>query len=84
MPLSPVFLSEKAIFLVRQQFAHNLADRFYTHPFLTLIEKRWLAYQLLVAVSQMHAAGVRHGDIKSGTRPQRQGQSASGLGRVMV
>ena len=32
---------------------------------LTDVEKRWLVYQLLVAVDQCHARGVCHGDLKS-------------------
>jgi serine/threonine protein kinase len=39
-------------------------DRFSTHPFLTILEKKWFAYQLIHAVAQMHQAGVCHGDIK--------------------
>ncbi len=55
----------RAGYLIRQHFAANLYDRFSTHPFLAGIEKRWIAYQLIRAVAQMHAIGVCHGDIKS-------------------
>ena len=49
---------------VRQFFANNLFDRFYTQPFLTEIEKRWMAFQLLKAVEQLHSKDNYHGDIK--------------------
>jgi len=31
---------------------------------LTLIEKKWLIFQLLCAVSQIHSSYITHGDIK--------------------
>ena len=37
---------------------------FRTRPFLTDIEKKWITFQLLRALSQAHARGVCHGDIK--------------------
>lgn len=36
-----------------------------TRPFLELIEKRWIAYQLLCGVRDCHARDIHHGDIKS-------------------
>jgi phosphoinositide-3-kinase regulatory subunit 4 len=65
LPPSIVEEHDKAAFMVRQYFASSLYDRFHTHPFLLPIEKKWLAFQLLTALKQMHALGVRHGDIKS-------------------
>lgn len=35
-----------------------------TRPLLTLIEKKWMVFQLLTALSQAHFYGVCHGDIK--------------------
>lgn len=35
-----------------------------TRPFLSLVEKKWIAYQLLVALEQSHRQGIYHGDIK--------------------
>ncbi|KAI3438322.1 hypothetical protein D9Q98_000756 [Chlorella vulgaris] len=60
-----VYESERAAFLVRQYLHANLAQRITTRPFLTLIEKRWVAYQLLLALAQCHERGVCHGDIKA-------------------
>ncbi|KAF0698480.1 Aste57867_10903 [Aphanomyces stellatus] len=53
-----------AAFLVRQYFVANLYDRIYTRPFLTDIEKKWIAFQLLKALEQSHSRGIYHGDIK--------------------
>ncbi|CAF2081899.1 unnamed protein product [Brassica napus] len=38
--------------------------RLSTRPFLSLVEKKWLAFQLLLAVKQCHEKGICHGDIK--------------------
>uniref|UniRef100_A0A7N1A303 non-specific serine/threonine protein kinase n=1 Tax=Kalanchoe fedtschenkoi TaxID=63787 RepID=A0A7N1A303_KALFE len=56
--------TDKAAYLLRQHFFHNLHDRLSTPPFLSLIEKKWLTFQLLFAVKQSHDNGVCHGDIK--------------------
>ncbi|KAJ3695547.1 hypothetical protein LUZ60_000924 [Juncus effusus] len=56
--------TDKAAYLLRQYFFSNLHDRLSTRPFLSLIEKKWLAFQLLCAVEQSHSKGVCHGDIK--------------------
>ncbi|KAL3625419.1 Serine/threonine-protein kinase [Castilleja foliolosa] len=56
--------TDKAAYLLRQYFFNNLHDRLSTRPFLGLIEKKWLAFQLLYAVKQSHEHGLCHGDIK--------------------
>ncbi|MFS7916753.1 putative protein kinase CMGC-Pl-Tthe family transcription factor WD40-like family [Helianthus anomalus] len=56
--------TDKAAYLLRQYFFNNLHDRLSTRPFLSLVEKKWLAFQLLCAVKQSHDNGVCHGDIK--------------------
>ncbi|KAK1551170.1 hypothetical protein Q3G72_031342 [Acer saccharum] len=56
--------TDKAAYLLRQYFFNNLHDRLSTRPFLSLVEKKWLAFQLLLAVSQCHEKGICHGDIK--------------------
>ena len=40
-------------------------DRLSTRPFLSLVEKKWIVYQLLQAVVQCHSVDVCHGDIKT-------------------
>uniref|UniRef100_A0A2P2JZ25 non-specific serine/threonine protein kinase n=1 Tax=Rhizophora mucronata TaxID=61149 RepID=A0A2P2JZ25_RHIMU len=56
--------TDKAAYLLRQYFFNNLHDRLSTRPFLSLVEKKWLAFQLLIAVKQCHEKGICHGDIK--------------------
>ena len=52
-------------FLVRQYLFAGLDDRLALRPFLSPVEKRWVAFQLLHALQQLHEAGFCHGDIKS-------------------
>ena len=54
----------QAAYLVRQYFHANLLERMSTPPFLTFVEKLWIAFQLLQALQQCHGVGVCHGDIK--------------------
>ena len=54
-----------AAYLVRQYFHASLLERLSSPPFLSLVEKRWLIFQLLQALQQCHSAGVCHGDIKA-------------------
>ncbi|XP_050216834.1 serine/threonine-protein kinase VPS15 isoform X1 [Mercurialis annua] len=56
--------TDKAAYLVRQFFFNNLHDRLSTRPFLSLVEKKWLAFQLLLTLKQCHEKGICHGDIK--------------------
>ncbi|KAI4380720.1 hypothetical protein MLD38_006881 [Melastoma candidum] len=56
--------TDKAAYLLRQYFFNNLHDRLSTRPFLSIVEKKWLAFQLLLAVKQCHEKGICHGDIK--------------------
>eukprot|EP00250_Pteridium_aquilinum_P016932 c23371_g3_i3 orf=69-4718(+) len=56
--------TDKAAYLLRQYFFSNLHDRISTRPFLSAIEKKWIAFQLLLALKQSHERGVCHGDIK--------------------
>ncbi|CAL1546383.1 unnamed protein product [Lymnaea stagnalis] len=56
---------DRAAFLIRQYVKYSLYDRLSTRPFLTLIEKKWIAFQLLCALNQCHKVQVCHGDIKA-------------------
>jgi phosphoinositide-3-kinase regulatory subunit 4 len=44
--------TETAGYLIRQWMASNLYDRISTRPFLTSIEKKWITYQLLSAMTE--------------------------------
>ncbi|KAH9994556.1 ARM repeat-containing protein [Russula compacta] len=57
--------SDKAGYLIRQWVASNLYDRISTRPFLSPIEKKWIAFQLLNALREARSHKVAHGDIKS-------------------
>jgi len=58
-------LTDKAGLLFRQYVHDNLYDRISTRPFLNLVEKKWIVFQLLCALEQAHHTKVYHGDIKS-------------------
>ncbi|KAJ8663211.1 hypothetical protein O0I10_001388 [Lichtheimia ornata] len=64
-PFQRILETDKAAYLVRQYFCSSLYDRISTRPFLTLIEKKWIAYQILKAVASTHAKKIYHGDIKT-------------------
>jgi alkylhydroperoxidase/carboxymuconolactone decarboxylase family protein YurZ len=51
-------LTEKAGFILREYVKYSLYDRISTRPFLTDIEKRWIAFQVLYALHQCHKVGV--------------------------
>ncbi|KAG1450049.1 hypothetical protein G6F46_010280 [Rhizopus delemar] len=57
--------TDKAAYLVRQYLYSNLYDRISTRPFLTIIEKKWIAYQLLRSIADSHSKNIYHGDIKT-------------------
>ncbi|GAA5855478.1 hypothetical protein JCM8547_007849 [Rhodosporidiobolus lusitaniae] len=57
--------TERAGYLMRQWAASNLYDRISTRPFLSSVEKRWIAFQLLSGLAAARERGVSHGDIKT-------------------
>ncbi|GJE86329.1 Pkinase-domain-containing protein [Phanerochaete sordida] len=57
--------TDKAGYLVRQWVASSLYDRISTRPFLSHIEKKWLAYQLLTALRDARNRKIAHGDLKT-------------------
>ncbi|KAL9539523.1 hypothetical protein MBANPS3_010209 [Mucor bainieri] len=57
--------TDRASYLVRPYLYSSLYDRISTRPFLTVIEKKWIAYQLLRGLADSHAKNVYHGDIKT-------------------
>lgn len=53
--------TDKAAYLLRQYFFNNLHDRLSTRPFLSLVEKKWLAFQVMIDIYFIHlpyAVGV--------------------------
>lgn len=65
LPFYELIITDKAAFLLRQYVKYSLYDRLSTRPFLTSIEKRWLAFQLLCAVNEIHSLQIVHGDMKT-------------------
>ncbi|KAE9405511.1 hypothetical protein BT96DRAFT_988303 [Gymnopus androsaceus JB14] len=57
--------TEKAGYIIRQWIASNLYDRISTRPFLSVIEKKWIAFQVLTGLRDARNRKVSHGDIKS-------------------
>ena len=65
LPCSEFIITDRAAFLFRQFIRYNLYDRISTRPFLTLVEKKWITFQLLCAVNEIHSLQIVHGDIKA-------------------
>lgn len=57
--------TDKTGYIIRQWVACNLHDRISTRPFLTMVEKKWIAFQLLNALRDARNRKISHGDIKS-------------------
>ncbi|PCH37519.1 hypothetical protein WOLCODRAFT_140908 [Wolfiporia cocos MD-104 SS10] len=57
--------TDKAGYIIRQWIASSLYDRISTRPFLSMIDKKWIAFQLLNALRDGRNRKISHGDIKS-------------------
>lgn len=64
LPYSEVIVKPTVGFLIRPYIHSNLYDRLTTRPLLSLLEKRWLAFQMLHALGYIHEKERCHGDIK--------------------
>ncbi|RKO92149.1 hypothetical protein BDK51DRAFT_20317 [Blyttiomyces helicus] len=64
-PYQRIIETDRAGYMVRQYFYSNLYDRISTRPFLNLVEKKWIAYQVLSGLAEAHAHQIYHGDIKT-------------------
>ncbi|XP_058442985.1 phosphoinositide 3-kinase regulatory subunit 4 [Malaya genurostris] len=64
LPFQRVLTTERACLIIREYVKHSLYDRVSTRPFLTLIEKKWITFQILCAMHQCHKQKISHGDIK--------------------
>ena len=51
----------RTIFLLRPHLYTTLSDRLASRPWLTPVEKLWIAHQLLTALDELHRANVCHG-----------------------
>ena len=50
-------------YLLRPHVHSTLRDRLESRPFLSAIEKNWIAHQILRALDGLHRAGIRHGHL---------------------
>ncbi|CAG9570785.1 unnamed protein product [Danaus chrysippus] len=64
LPFQRVILTDKAGLLIREYLKCSVYDRMSTRPFLTVLEKKWITFQVLYALHRMHKLGICHGDIK--------------------
>ena len=51
--------------LVRQYIARSLREKFISIPRMGNAEKKWVSYQLIRVVRDMHERKCCHGDIKA-------------------
>ena len=56
-------ITSQPIYLMRQHCYSTLSDRLNLRPFLTIIEKTWISYQILRALQAIHDIGVCHGHL---------------------
>ena len=63
-PFQRAIETERAVYLMRQYCHSTLYDRLMQRPFLSFIEKKWICYQLLLALRFTHERNVTHGDVK--------------------
>ena len=63
-PFARELETDRALYLMRQYAHGTLYDRLFTRPFLSRVQKKWIAFQLLHALSECHERGVVHGDVK--------------------
>jgi phosphoinositide-3-kinase regulatory subunit 4 len=56
--------NDRSIILARPYIKDNLFHRLQTRPYLTRMEKKWIAFQLLIALKHIHNVHIAHGDLK--------------------
>ncbi|KAF8822923.1 PIK3R4 kinase-related protein (incomplete catalytic triad), partial [Cardiosporidium cionae] len=56
---------EKSACLIRHYFSSSLFDRLHGRPFLSSIQLKWIAFQLIAGVCQLHSLCIPHGDLKT-------------------
>lgn len=62
---SKVIESNRAGYLIRQHLKSNLYDRLSSRPHLQNIELKFMTFQLLQALNDIHSLNITHGDIKT-------------------
>ncbi|CCE61446.1 hypothetical protein TPHA_0A03700 [Tetrapisispora phaffii CBS 4417] len=62
---SKLIETNRAAYLLRQYMKSNLYDRLSTRPYLNNSELKFITFQLLQAVKNIHDLGICHGDLKT-------------------
>lgn len=57
--------TDKAGYIIRQWLANNLFDRISTRPFLSQIEKKWVAFQILTGLRDARKKKIAHGSLST-------------------
>ncbi|KIM24835.1 hypothetical protein M408DRAFT_227086 [Serendipita vermifera MAFF 305830] len=57
--------TDKAGYIIRQWLANSLFDRISTRPFLSMIEKKWIAFQILTGLRDARKKKVAHGSLST-------------------
>ncbi|SCU84467.1 LADA_0D01838g1_1 [Lachancea dasiensis] len=61
---SKIVESDRAGYLIRQHLKSSAYDRLSTRPFLEPIELKFIVFQFLRALDDIHSHGICHGDLK--------------------
>lgn len=64
MPPLRIYQSDRSVFLVQRYLFSTLSQCVSTRPFLTTIEKQWIAWQIVTGMTQCHGLGIPHGNIR--------------------
>ncbi|KAJ5072996.1 phosphoinositide 3-kinase regulatory subunit 4 [Anaeramoeba ignava] len=64
LPFTKFIETQRAGYLFRPYLFSNMRDRLSTRPFLTILEKKWILYQLILGLRDAESVGISHGDIK--------------------
>lgn len=62
---SKIIETNRAVYLIRQHIKSNLYDRLSSRPYLTLLELKFIVFQLLKSLQELHDLGICHGDLKT-------------------
>ena len=62
-PLTNEVKHKSYLIYIRQYFPYTLTDRVASKPYLTLVDKKWIVFQLLHAYYQLVGVNEYHGDI---------------------
>jgi serine/threonine protein kinase len=62
LPYDACILRNNCILVMRQYMCYNLRDRMIQK--IPKIQKKWIAFQLICAVCQLHSKAMTHGDLK--------------------